>query len=95
MALDTDVRIARQARMRPILEIAAELGLPASLVELHGPHKAKIRLEALSELGPPRAKIVVVTAMTPTPLGEGRTRVGESRSLGCLGPVCGRHLEPT
>jgi formate--tetrahydrofolate ligase len=73
MALDTDVRIARQARMRPILEIAADLGLPAAAVEQHGPYKAKIRLDVLPTLGPPRAKIVVVTAMTPTPLGEGKT----------------------
>ncbi|MBV8881844.1 MAG: formate--tetrahydrofolate ligase [Planctomycetaceae bacterium] len=73
MPLDSDVRIARQARMRPILEIAADLGLPAFVLELHGPYKAKVRLEALAELGPPRAKIVVVTAMTPTPLGEGKT----------------------
>lgn len=73
MALDTDVRIARQAKMRPILDIARDLGLPADCVELYGPHKAKIRLDAIAALGPPRAKIVVVTAMTPTPLGEGKT----------------------
>jgi formate--tetrahydrofolate ligase len=73
MALDTDVRIARQAKMKPVLEIARELGLPDDVVELHGPWKAKIRLEALDALPPARAKIVVVTAMTPTPLGEGKT----------------------
>jgi formate--tetrahydrofolate ligase len=73
MALETDVRIARAARMRPVAEIAAELSIPDDCVELHGPYKAKIRLEALQRLGPPRAKLVVVTAMTPTPLGEGKT----------------------
>ncbi len=73
MALETDVRIARQAKMRPILDVARDLGIPADLVELHGPYKAKIRLEALQALPPPRAKVVVVTAMTPTPLGEGKT----------------------
>src|SRR5882672_2691802 len=73
MALDSDIRIARQARMQPILTVAAGLGIPGEFVELHGSFKAKIRLEALSALGPPRAKIVVVTAMTPTPLGEGKT----------------------
>ena len=46
MALDTDVRIARQANMRPILDVARDLSLPADFVELHGPHKAKIRLDA-------------------------------------------------
>jgi formate--tetrahydrofolate ligase len=73
MALDTDVRLARQAKMRPILEIARDLGLPEECIELYGPHKAKIRLDALAALGPPHAKVVVVTAMTPTPLGEGKT----------------------
>jgi len=73
MALDTDVRIARQTKMRPILDIARDLGLPVEFLELHGPHKAKIRLDAIAALGSPRAKIVVVTAMTPTPLGEGKT----------------------
>ena len=73
MALDLDVRIARLANMQPIQKIAADLGIPSYLVEPYGPHKAKIRLEALSELGPPRAKTIVVTAMTPTPLGEGKT----------------------
>jgi formate--tetrahydrofolate ligase len=73
MALDTDVRIARQAKMRPVAEIAREMGIPIDAVELHGPFKAKIRLEALHALPPPKAKLVVVTAMTPTPLGEGKT----------------------
>lgn len=87
MALDTDVRIARQARMRPILEIAHELGLPSDAVEQYGPQKAKIRLSALDSLGPPRAKIVVVTAMTPTPLGEGKTvnTIGLSLGLNRIG----------
>jgi formate--tetrahydrofolate ligase len=73
MPLESDVLIARQARLRPIVEIARDLGLPEDCIELYGPHKAKIRLDALPTLGPPRAKVVVVTAMTPTPLGEGKT----------------------
>jgi formate--tetrahydrofolate ligase len=73
MALETDVRIARQAKMRYIIEIARDLGIPPDCVELHGPYKAKVRLEAIGALGEPRAKYVVVTAMTPTPLGEGKT----------------------
>ncbi|HYE98684.1 MAG TPA: formate--tetrahydrofolate ligase, partial [Planctomycetota bacterium] len=87
MPLDTDIRLARQARMVPVADIARDLGIPADLVELHGPHKAKIRLEALDVLGPPRAKLVVVTAMTPTPLGEGKTvnTIGLSLGLNRLG----------
>jgi formate--tetrahydrofolate ligase len=87
MPLESDVAIARQARMRPIIEIARELGLPEDCVELYGPHKAKVRLDALASLGPPRAKIVVVTAMTPTPLGEGKTvnTIGLSLGLNRIG----------
>jgi formate--tetrahydrofolate ligase len=87
MPLESDVLIARQARLRPILEIARDLGLPEDCVELYGPHKAKIRLDALPSLGPPRAKIVVVTAMTPTPLGEGKTvnTIGLSLGLNRIG----------
>ena len=87
MALDTDVRIARQAKIRPISDIAREMGIPADCVELHGHFKAKIRLEALQALPAPRAKLVVVTAMTPTPLGEGKTvnTIGLALGLNRLG----------
>ncbi len=87
MALDTDVRIARAAKMRYIIEVAKDLGIPPDCVELHGPYKAKIRLEALDQLPPPRAKVVVVTAMTPTPLGEGKTvnTIGLALGLNRLG----------
>jgi formate--tetrahydrofolate ligase len=87
MALETDVRIARQAPLRPILDVARDLGIPVDAVELHGTHKAKIRLDVLPRLGPPRAKLVVVTAMTPTPLGEGKTvnSIGLALGLNRLG----------
>jgi formate--tetrahydrofolate ligase len=87
MALEADVRIARQAKMRPILEIARDLGLPEDCIELHGHYKAKINLDALPVLGPPTAKVIVVTAMTPTPLGEGKTvnTIGLSLGLNRLG----------
>ncbi len=87
MPLESDVLIARQARMRPIVEIARDLGLPEDCIELYGPHKAKIRLDVLPTLGPPRAKVVVVTAMTPTPLGEGKTvnTIGLSLGLNRIG----------
>src|SRR5687767_1288390 len=87
MALDTDVRIARQAKIRPVADLAREMGIPADCVELHGHYKAKIRLEALQALPAPRAKLVVVTAMTPTPLGEGKTvnTIGLALGLNRLG----------
>lgn len=74
MAIHTDYRIAQQAKLLPILEIAKQLGIPEKYVELYGPHKAKIRLDVFEALpSKSRAKYVVTTAITPTPLGEGKT----------------------
>ena len=74
MGMPTALEIARQAKLKPITEIAAEIGLQPGLLEQYGEHIAKIDLAAISELaGRPRAKYVVVTAVTPTPFGEGKT----------------------
>ena len=74
MAMPTALEIARQASLKPIAEIAEDVGIPPWLTELHGEHVAKIDLNAIEELADqPKAKYVVVTAITPTPLGEGKT----------------------
>src|SRR5580693_3507503 len=74
MAMPTALEIARQATLKPIAEIAEDVGIPPWLTELHGEHVAKIDLNAIDELADrPKAKYVVVTAITPTPLGEGKT----------------------
>ena len=74
MAMPTALEIARQATLKPISEIAEDVGIPPWLTELHGEHVAKIDLKAIDELADrPKAKYVVVTAITPTPLGEGKT----------------------
>ena len=74
MAMPTALEIARQATLKPIAEIAEDVGIPLWLTELHGEHVAKIDLRAVAELADrPKAKYVVVTAITPTPLGEGKT----------------------
>ena len=74
MTMPTALEIARQATLKPITEIAEGIGIPPWLVEQHGEHVAKIDLRAIEELQDrPRAKYVVVTAITPTPLGEGKT----------------------
>ena len=74
MAMPTALEIARQASLKPISEIAEDVGIPPWLTELHGEHVAKIDLKAIDELADrPKAKYVVVTAITPTPLGEGKT----------------------
>jgi len=74
MSMPSALEIARRASLKPIAEIAEDIGLPPWLTELHGEHVAKIDLRAISELADrPKAKYVVVTAITPTPLGEGKT----------------------
>ena len=72
----SDSEIAASVEPTPIAEIAAELGLTPNEVELHGPFKAKINLSVLQRLkDKPNGKYVDVTAITPTPLGEGKTTV--------------------
>jgi formate--tetrahydrofolate ligase len=74
VAFPTDLEIARGAQLKPIDDIASEIGLGPHLLELYGEQVAKIKLEAIEDLADaPNAKYVVVTAVTPTPLGEGKT----------------------
>jgi formate--tetrahydrofolate ligase len=73
--MNTDLDIARAVRPRPIDDVAADLGLPADTVHLWGPGVAKVSLDAIERLGPPRARYVLVTATTPTPFGEGKTTI--------------------
>lgn len=70
----SDLEIARTANLRPLPDLAVEMGLDSRYLEPYGRHVAKIDLAALEKLQDrPRAKYVVVTAITPTPLGEGKT----------------------
>lgn len=70
----SDIDIAQAAKLKPIVDLAAELGLERQELELHGDHKAKISLDVLERLkDQPDGKYVLVTAVTPTPLGEGKT----------------------
>ena len=89
MSFPSDLEIARSVTPRPIVDIAAELGIREDELELYGPTKAKIRLEAITRLEAerPRGKYVVVTAITPTPLGEGKstTTVGLGQGLNRIG----------
>ena len=74
MSVPSDIEIARAANMRPIPEIAAKLGLPDDALEPYGRTKAKIALDRVPGLvGRPDGKLILVTAMTPTPAGEGKT----------------------
>jgi formate--tetrahydrofolate ligase len=82
----TDIEIAQAARLRPIADVAAELGLADDEVELYGRYKAKIPLEAIARREP-RGRLVLVTAISPTPAGEGKTTVtvGIGQALRRLG----------
>ena len=80
-----DIEIAQEARLKPILRVAEEAGIRPQELELYGPYKAKVKLEILERLeNRPNGKYVDVTAITPTPLGEGKTTttVGLSQALG-------------
>lgn len=81
----SDIEIAQAAKLKTIMQIAGELGIRENELELYGPYKAKIKLEILERLkNKPNGKYIDVTAITPTPLGEGKTTttVGLSQALG-------------
>lgn len=84
----SDIEIAREARLRPIVEIAAGLGLTAEEVHLYGPYMAKVPLGVMDRLAErPDGKLILVTAMTPTKHGEGKTTttIGLTQALARLG----------
>ena len=102
MSVPSDIEIAQKAKLRPIADVAAELGLTPDDLDLYGKYKAKIPIEIASR--PPRGTLVIVTAINPTAAGEGKTtmsvglaqafrRIGQRVAL-CirepsLGPVFG------
>ena len=70
--MKTDIEIAQEAQMLPITQIAQELGVSEEMLEPYGRTKAKLDLNALRDL-PRKAKLILVTAINPTPAGEGKT----------------------
>lgn len=84
----TDVEIAQSAKMEPITKIAQKVGLEEDDLELYGKYKAKISLEAINRLkNNENGKLVLVTAINPTPAGEGKTTtmIGLSQALNKMG----------
>ncbi len=84
----SDIEIAQAHQMKPILEIAASVGLTEDDLDLYGKYKAKVHLDVLHRMKDrPNGKYVDVTAITPTPLGEGKTvtTLGLSQGLGYIG----------
>ena len=83
MSFPTDLDIARQAKLLPLTDIATDAGVPLDLLEPYGSGAAKIDLAAIDAMADrPRAKYVVVSAITPTPLGEGKTTVAVGLAQG-------------
>ena len=82
----SDIAIAQAAKLRPIRDVAAELGLSDDELELYGKYKAKISLGALASRAP-RGRLVLVTGINPTPAGEGKSTVtvGVTQALRRLG----------
>jgi formate--tetrahydrofolate ligase len=74
MAIKTDIEIAREAKKKPIMEIGAKLGIPSEHLLPYGHDKAKVGQEFIKSLsGRPDGKLILVTAINPTPAGEGKT----------------------
>jgi formate--tetrahydrofolate ligase len=82
VSVPSDIEIAQRAKLRPITDVAKDLGLNPSELVLYGDHKAKVRLQAL-EQRPRRARLVLVTGITPTAAGEGKSTclVGVTQAL--------------
>ncbi len=104
MAYLSDIEIAQQCEMKPITEIANKAGIGEKYIEQYGKYKAKIDLSLLNESERDNGKLILVTAITPTPAGEGKTtttigladgmkRIGKSVAVALrepsLGPVFG------
>ncbi|MDH5234453.1 MAG: formate--tetrahydrofolate ligase [Gemmatimonadota bacterium] len=85
MTVPSDIEIAQAARMRPITDVAAEIGLTPDDIDLYGKYKAKVSLELTTRQ--PKGKLVIVTAINPTAAGEGKTTtsVGLAQALRKIG----------
>ena len=86
--MKTDIEIAQEAVMEPIVKVAQKVGIKEDELELYGKYKAKISDEYMDSIkGNPDGKLVLVTAINPTPAGEGKTTtsVGLGEAFGKLG----------
>jgi formate--tetrahydrofolate ligase len=85
--MKSDIQIAQEAAIRPISEIASKLGIKEDDLELYGKYKAKLPLSLIDEEKIKKAKLILVTAITPTPAGEGKTTtsIGLAQALNKIG----------
>ena len=94
----TDIEIAQNCKMKPITEIAQKAGIEPKYLEQYGNYKAKIDLSLMKETNKEDGKLVLVTAITPTPAGEGKTTttIGLADGLNRIGKnVCVALREPS
>jgi len=85
----TDIQIAQAAKKENIVEIAKKLGLTEDDIEQYGKYKAKVNLDVLQKTNRPNGKLILVTAITPTPAGEGKSTVtiGLTQALNKIGKL--------
>ena len=85
----TDIQIAQAAKKENIVEIAKKLGLTEDDIEQYGKYKAKVNLDVLQKIKRPNGKLILVTAITPTPAGEGKSTVtiGLTQALNKMGKL--------
>lgn len=85
--MKTDIEIARSVRMKPVTEVARQLGIDPDDLELYGKYKAKVPLSYIDQERLHRSKLILVSAISPTPAGEGKTTVsiGLSQALNRIG----------
>jgi len=99
MTVPSDIEIAQAAKMSPVTEVAKKLGISGDDLELYGKYKAKVQPQVLKNLkDKPDGKLILVTAITPTPAGEGKTTtsVGLTDGLSKIGKkVCVALREPS
>ena len=98
MAYLSDIEIAQNAEMKPIIEIAKTAGIPEDYLEQYGKYKAKVDLSLLNDSDKKDGKLILVTAITPTPAGEGKTTttIGLADGLNRIGKnVCVALREPS
>lgn len=90
MSYKSDIEIAQEAKLQPIDEIAKRAGIKQEYLEHYGRYKAKVSLDALEDNADKKGKLILVTAITPTPAGEGKTTttIGLADAMTQLGQSC-------
>ena len=90
MSYKSDIEIAQEAKLRPIDDIAKKAGIKEEYLEHYGRYKAKVSLDALTDHADKKGKLILVTAITPTPAGEGKTTttIGLADAMTRMGKQC-------